>query len=247
MKRLILLLLEVVLIFSVGLAVYFNYRDKSKPGPYRKLAVTRGKLHFLTQELEEKLVFYLARQLAVYEGSFEVVDVVNLDMRDMTGFDYILVTVKAPNGRLYQVTLSKGFYPWAKWEIVAESSRSQEASSPLLPDPAENKKWETGLGITSQEVREYYLGHPQLTQEEAEAAFLDKETGMQVLPADWKQTASVSPHFILEISKDKSFRFVSGLSAENAYDSYWKVDYPSAYSGPGYRAYLYDKVKGSRK
>lgn len=247
MKRLILLLLEVVLISSVGLAVYFNYRDKSKPRPYRKLVVTQGKLHFLNPELEEKLVFYLTRQLAIYEGSFEIVDVVNLGTRDITGFDYILVTVKAPNGRLCQVTLSKGFYPWAKWEIAAENSRLQEAPSPLLPDPAENKQWMTELGITPQEVREYYLGHPQLTREEAEAAFLDKETGMHVLPADWKQTASVKPRFSLEIAKDKGFRFVSGLSAESAYDSYWKVDYPCAYSGPGYRAYLYDKAEGSRK
>jgi hypothetical protein len=247
MKRLLLLLLEITLISSVGLAVYFNYRDKGKTRPYRKFIITEGKLHFLNPELEEKLIFYLTKQLGIYEGSFEIVDVVNLGTREIAGVEYILVTVKAPNGRFCQVALSKNLYPWAQWEIAAENSRVQEAPRSLLPEPGEDAQWMAELGITSQEIREYYLQHPELTLEEVEAVFLDKETGIHILPADWKQTVSAKPRFSLEISKDKGFRFVSGLVAEAKYNSYWKVDYPTAYSGPGYRSYLYDKAEGSRK
>ncbi len=247
MKRLLLLLLEILLIVSVGLVVYFNYRGKGKIRPYRTLVITNGKLHFLNPELEEKLIFYLTRQLGVYKGSFEIVDVVNLGTRDITGVEYILVTIKAPGGRLCQVVLSKGLYPWAQWEIAAESSRLKETGNALLPDPSADKAWMRELGVTSQEIRAYYLGHPELTQEEAESAFLDKETGMHALPADWEKTERIKPRFSLEISKDKGFRFVSGMAADSTYDSYWKLDYPAAYSGPGYRAYLYDKIDGSKQ
>jgi hypothetical protein len=247
MKRLLLLLLEISLIVSVGLVVYFNYRDKGKTKTYHKLVIRDGKLHFLNPELEDRLTFYLTRQLGVYEGSFEIVDVVNLGTREITGVGYVLVTVKAPNGRLCQITLSKNLYPWAQWEIAAQNTRVQEAPRSLLPEPGKDMQCMAELGITPQEVREYYLKHPELTWEETEATFLDKETGMHILPADWKQIASAKPRFSLEISKDKSFRFVSSMVTESTYNSYWKVDYPTAYSGPGYRAYLYDKAEGSRK
>jgi hypothetical protein len=77
-----------------------------------------------------------------------------------------------------------------------------------------------------------------------ELAFFDEKAGKYNLPLDWYQTV-----FTLEIEKDKTARLISDTGKQTkttAANSYWKVDYPMQYLGPGYREYLYKKIKGEK-
>ena len=60
-----------------------------------------------------------------------------------------------------------------------------------------------------------------------------------------KKTARI----VKKIEKDKTARLISDTGRKvkaTAASSYWKVDYPMQYLGPGYRDYLYKKIKGER-
>jgi len=246
MKKLTLVFLAAFLIAVLSLTFYWNYRTEKKPSSPRRLILMTSRLRLANVELEEQLVFFLARKLGIYEGAFEIIDVVNLDTRDIAGADYILVTLKAPDGKLCQVTLTKQSYPWARWELVQESLTVSELpwSSPSVY--IANTKWMEDLGITADEVRQYYTAHPEKVGNAIESAFLDRETGRYTLPPDWWQAPKLESPFRLEINKDKTIDFVSEMKQSNAYDYYWNVDYPSELVGPGYRVYLYKKVKGGR-
>ncbi|MEI6631058.1 MAG: hypothetical protein WCL25_00380 [bacterium] len=247
MKRILVLLLEVALIAAVGLTMYWNYRDKKAVYRPARLIVNTGRPNFLTRDLEDNLVFFLTKQLGSYEGAFEIIEVVNLGTRELAGVDYVVMTIKAPDGKLCQVALAKNAYPWSKWEVVSEHFKVEEPARALYSSYTKDTEWIQALGITPAQLYEYYIKHPQMTQEELESSFVDKVTGMHVLPDDWRKTVTLSPNFSLEQNKEKGFRFIANIAGDNSYDTYWKVDYPSSYSGPGYRAYLYDKIDQNRQ
>lgn len=244
MKRPVILFSLAALIIALAAIIRLEGpqrgRTRSSPAP---VILTR-RLHLLNADIEDKIIFYLSRKLGIYEGALEIIDVVNLDTRGISGADYILVTLKAPDGKLCQVTLSRGSLPWSEWELNPENSSAKEMPQSALLPYAENAGWMRDLGITRDEVIRYYIAHPEIGPDNnIERAFLDKETGIRSLPSDWWKAALSESRFRLEISKNKVLSFVSHMGSEDPLNSYWAVDYPLDYSGPGYRGYLYKKIK----
>jgi hypothetical protein len=246
MKRVLVLFLELLFISSLVFAMYWNYRYKKTVYSSSKLIVNTEKLFFMDKDLEETLVFLLTRQVGAYEGAFEIIGAVNLGAAEMTGANYVVLTIRAPDGKICQIALSKGVYPWSRWRVLEQTLKVSEMISPLYAGSAEDSKWMDELGITAQQLDEYYLKHPQMTQEELKEAFVDKITGLHVLPDDWQGTAGANAHFKLETGKEKGFRSISNIAGDASSDTYWKVDYPG-YVGPGYRSYLYDKINQNRE
>lgn len=205
-------------------------------------------LHLSDSQIEEELVYFLARQLGIYEGEFQIVDAVNLDTDDIAGTDYILLTLKAPDGKMCQVTISRDAYPWAEWRLNKENLNVVDFSLPSSVFGPEIPEWMKNLRITPEEVLAYYAAHPD-AKEKGEAAFIDDKTKKHRLPSDWYKTVKLETAFKLQINKNKPVRFVSSMKEEaavSALSSFWKTDYPVEYSGPGYRAYLYEKIKGNK-
>lgn len=200
-----------------------------------------NRINLANRDLQEELIFFLARQLGIYEGNFQIVDVVNLEAREMTGTDYLLITLRAPDGKLCQIVISRKSLPWAKWEIRTETYKLIESSADktiFLDNPG---SWMKELGVTAEDVRQYYRAHPEAIMK-GEEAFFDQETGSPRLPADWDKTVKTQTQYKLSINKNEPARFVPGMKVEQA-DAFWQPDYPSDYLGAGYRSYLYEKVK----
>ena len=247
MKRILVILLELIFIAGAGLVMYHNYRDKKIVYPAGRLIMNTGRPQFFDKGMEDGLIFFLTKQLGAYDAPFELIEVVNLGTRELAGVEYVVMTVRAPDGKLCQVALAKNSYPWSKWEIVAEHFKVTEPSKNMYSVYSEDTKWIEELGITPAQLHEYYIKHPKMTQEELKELFVDKATGMRILPDDWRQSVTLAPRFGLKNDKDKGFRFIANIAGDNAYDTYWKVDYPSSYSGPGYRSYLYDKIEQNKQ
>ncbi len=243
MRQLIILFIEFVLIVALVIGIYYTNLFKKFEHPYRyskPLMATRLDLSDL--ELRSELIFFLTKELGLYAGEFKILDVVYLYTDKISGADYILVTLKAPDGKLCQITVSRNFLPYAKWEVNPKSFSVIEPLEPILGSEVKVPQWMQDLGVTPQQLNKYYAAHPDVALK-GEAAFLDEKTGKYNLPPDWYQTT-----FTLEI-EDKGIRLVpeTDKKAKTAIvNSYWKADYPTEYLGPGYREYLYKKIKDQR-
>lgn len=218
---------------------FFNKADFSAATP-----LLSRDMRLLDGDLKEKLTFFMAKKLALYKGKFEIVDMIKLDTYEAIGLDYILIIMKAPNGKLCQVTISRSRLPWVKWQIDPENF--SEVDIPLAESVFELEKlsWLDELGVSPDQARRYYQAHPEI-EPWSEAPFVDKTTGLYKLPSDWKEVASAETTYKLDISKDEKLGYTTSLKIgkTNPVSTYWKVDYPTDYLGPGYRAYLYEKVK----
>lgn len=61
MKKLTLVFLAAFLIAVLSLTFYWNYRTEKKPSSPRRLILMTNRLRLANAELEEQLVFFLAR------------------------------------------------------------------------------------------------------------------------------------------------------------------------------------------
>jgi hypothetical protein len=243
--RQLLIVIALLVVFSAALYVAFLYRGTEPP--FSKSLLTK-KIYLSNSELEEELNFFLAKKLGIYGGKFEIVDIVDLNTAGLSGTDYILITLKAPNGRLCQIAVSKGFAPWSRWELdeesfsVAELTRYDSGFAGLNFNK-ETSQWLESLDITADQVFEYFKAHPEIYLK-GDAVFIDEKTGKHKLPADWLVIVKPETRYNLLADKEnKPVRFISTMK-ESPADNYWKADYPSAYLGSGYRGYLFGKIKG---
>jgi len=246
MRNIWVLFIEVLLVICLWIGAYSIYRRSEARRLSHRTFVTSN-LYLSNPELEEELIFFLARHLGIYDRNYEIVDVVNLNTRELVGADYILVTLRAPDGRLCQITVSRDRNPWAKWELNPENFEVIEVTESGAAG-TQAAVWMRELGITPEQVDEYCKAHPEII-EETEAAFLDIETGKHRLPADWYQAVKIEKSLRLEIGRDKTIRLISSMEKEakaRVVNSYWKSDYPEEYLGPGYREYLYRKIKAEQ-
>jgi len=241
MKQLIAIVITLILVIAIWLTGYFLYHRKVNFAALQSKLLT-NRIHLADRDLEEELTFFLARQMGIYEGNFEIIDVVSLEARETAGADYLLVTLRTPDGQLCQVIISRSPLPWAKWEIQPKTFNLLQSPGALAASSDNNKAWMKELGITPQEVQQYFNAHPQAILK-GEGIFLNQETGIHRLPEDWFETIKPGPqNGKLPINKNEPTHFVPGMKAESA-DALWQPDYPSGYLGSGYRSYLYKKVK----
>lgn len=238
----------ITLLLSAGIvmAVYLAAVYEKQPFFSPQLAV-KNISTLPGSDFEEELVFYLARQLGIYKGEFEIIDIVSLNTNVIIGKEYLLITVRAPNGDICQVTVVKGAGPWTRWTVIPGSfqvSRIPEASLLIRLDTS---PWMRELGVSSEDVLKYFASHPG-TAARGEKAFIDlKGGGKYKLPGDWDETIKINSPLRLSVGKNKPVGLSNTMAQNKAGDisSFWKIDYPSEYSGPGYRAYLYNKAKGN--
>jgi len=190
-------------------------------------------------DLRSELVFFLSKELGLYGDEFKILDVVYLYTDKISGADYVLITFKAPDGNLCQITISRNFLPFAKWQLNPETFNVIEPIPPLLGPQTKVPQWMQNLGVTHEQLNQYYITHPDVALK-GEAAFFDAKTGKYNLPSDWYESL-----FALEI-KEKGIRLVPQTekgAKTTMINSYWKADYPTDYLGSGYREYLYKKIK----
>lgn len=244
MRQLITLLIVVALLAVAWGLLRMNAVSRSQTEASRKILFLTDNLNRLSQEQEDKLVFYLTKQMGTYEGSFQIIDVVNLQTRDVGGTEYLLVTLRAPNGKFCQVIVSRKNLPWAQWQVKEESFMFVDIpQAEYVTTDEQDLIWMKELGITPEDVHRYLAAHPEKSVGEAEMLFTDQSTGMYAVPKDFWKIKTPQAAYKLEIGKDKTMRFVSEMRRESS-DLFWKVDYPADYLGAGYRGYLFEKVKG---
>lgn len=245
MKNVAILLVELLLIVGLLVGIHSVYRQKAKARLEEKPLIT-NEIQLSSATLEEELTYFLATRLNLYEEGYEIVDVTNLATAAVTGTDYLVVTIRTPDGRYCQIAVSRQSVPWAKWELNPETYQLVDIRQPDSFS-AQTPPWMREIGITAAQVEEYFAAHPELRRSGAQA-FIDKQTGAYRLPADWYQAVKVESTFNVEVGKDKTMRIFSNIGEEaraRLVNSYWKSDYPVQYLGPGYRGYLYKKIKGN--
>lgn len=245
MKQYVVLIIAVLigLVLWGGANIILQHR---RIEPLSFQPVIKSRIYLPGADFEEELIFFLARHMGIYEGEFEVIDVVDLEMRNISGVDYILVTFRAPNGNLCQVTIAKDVFPWAQWEIIPESFSVVELPEARIRFTMDTPQWMQALGITPEQVAEYLAEHPDM-KIRGESAFLNKKTQRYALPVDWSKSVRKVKPLRFSINKNKQIGLSSLMlrkSQIGLLNSYWQPDYPTDYSGPGYRAYLYGKSKG---
>lgn len=244
MKKLIVLFIEFALIIGLVIGIYLNNLSKKVDYSYHYTKpLLRTRLNLSDTELKKEIIFFLAKDLGLYQGNFEILDVVFLYTGEIAGADYILVTLKAPDGRLCQITVSRISLPFARWELNPKTFSVIEPLKTILESKVEVPRWMQDLGVTDEQLQNYYTKHPELAVK-GEYAFFDEETGSYNLPADWYQAV-----FNLVTGKDKTIRLIPDKGERLQADTvnfYWKADYPSEYLGLGYRGYLYQKIEESK-
>jgi len=237
-----MLFIVVGLVVGLWLGIYFISIYKEKKSPVSK-SILANDVYLSDAELEKELIFFLAKELGIYQGEFEIVDIVNLSTHEIAGSDYILITTRAPDGKLYQVIVSRGSGIGAKWELSSKNLSPVDLPKYDFGFGRDTPNWMKELGITPEQAFEYFKLHPDMYLK-AEHAFLDEKTGRHRLPSDWFQTVKLETQYKLWVNKDESVRSVPTMK-EDKIRSLWKADYPTGYLGPGYRAYLYEKIKGN--
>ncbi len=247
MKQFIFLGIAVILAAGLwlGVSLILEYQPDDMPSSQTFM---KSRLYLPGAEFEDDLVFFIARQLGIYEGEFEILDVVNLELQDIAGTEYLLITLRAPNGDLCQVTIAKELFPWSRWEIVPSSFTAVRIPEAGLRFAFDAPQWMRDLGITPEQVAGYFAEHPD-KHGQGESAFIDPVTQKRSLPIDWSVSAKKDKPLRFSINKNKKTGFsnvMAGKSRTGLLNAYWKADYPSDYAGPGYRAYLYGKSRGER-
>jgi len=243
MKQLFSLLFLVFWFIFLLVTVFLIYHNLNKKRWSDYYSIKPYLKNLADPILEKEIVFYLSKKLEIYEGEFEILDIVRLDTNEKIGIDYILLTIKTPNGKLCQVTVFKKSYPWAKWEIDPASFNVVEFPESRHSFDVEVPQWmQDYLEITPEQVYEYYKKHPDIDLKNIESIFLDKKTGEFRLPSDWFETVKLETHYKLIISSTTPVRWKPNVKEKRS-GLYWKPDYPTGYLGAGYREYLYDKIK----
>jgi hypothetical protein len=246
MKNVWILFIEVSLIIGLWFGIYTVYQ-KAQVKRFSHQSLVTSRLYLSDADMEEELIFFLSKKLGIYEHDYQIVDVVNLNTREVMGVDYILITLRAPDGRLCQVIVTRNSNPWAKWELDPVNFNVVDIVEPGSL-AGQVSQWMQELSITPEQVDAYYKAHPEFSRK-GEVAFLDDKTGALQLPPDWYQVVKPEATFSLEIGKDKTVRIISSMGEEakkRVLNSYWKPDYPTDYLGPGYREYLFRKLKDTQ-
>lgn len=112
MKQLIILIIEFILIIGIVAGIYLANLTKKQNLPYiYQEPVIATRLGLSDTGLREELNFFLTKELGLSGGEFVIIDAVFLSTQELSGADYILITLKAYDGRLFQITVSRNSFP----------------------------------------------------------------------------------------------------------------------------------------
>jgi len=231
LQRFFISILALIVLAALATSFYFYQAGVLLPSG-QHVASSRGQL--LSAEFEEQLVYFLVTKLNIFEGNFEVIDVVNLDVRNFTGSDYVLITLRAPDGRLCQVTAKRQAGRSAQWQF---DDKSFSVIGLAKYEPASIEE-------------DYDLISDLSARLGKEIPFKDQTLSLfKIVSQDNSEFLvfeSLPPKLTVSINKDKKIGLSNQMSAGEGPDALWKPDYPTSYLGPGYRSYLYEKVKGRK-
>ncbi|MCX7927380.1 MAG: hypothetical protein N2606_04515 [Candidatus Omnitrophica bacterium] len=191
----------------------------------------------LNSEIRAKLAYFLMTRLNLLEGKFEIIDIVGLNVKGLVGEDYFLVTLRGPDGRLYQLTIQRGSQTAFEWQINEASLQQINLTeynenitdehffsfTDMLKENEKEKRWFSLIDAFAQKQ----------LKKEADFLFLQQ-------PVELTTESSV------EINNKKNIGFTPTIVNNVGPDSIWVIDYPKGIIGPGYRSYLYQKIKGQR-
>ncbi len=228
MQRFLLTVLCLLILIALLSTFYFYRAGVLLPSSGK---VSSGGNFLLSADFEEKLVYFLVTKLNIFEGNFEVIDVVNLNARNFTGSDYILITLRTSDGRLCQVIAKRQVGKSAEWQFDEQSFNvvGLDKYEPSSMEDYYNRLNELDIGF----------------RKEDDGRSLDLlEESSPDMP-ELLVFESIPSALSLEINKNQKIGLSNQMSEGGGPDVLWKPDYPS-YLGPGYRAYLYQKVKGRR-
>ena len=120
MKQLAILIVSIMIIAGLWGWAYMFWISRQSEQPASAIISTEPAV-FSDSELQSEVVFFLTKELGIYEGGFEVVDVARVDAAAIAGIEYLVVTMRAPDGRLCQVAVRKSLKPNAAWELDPSS------------------------------------------------------------------------------------------------------------------------------
>lgn len=197
------------------------------------------KTGFFTPRFEEQLMYFLVAKLSIFEGEFQILDAVNLNMQAFTGQDYVLLTLRAPDGTICQVAARRNGTDGA-WEF---DEKTFQVIGLAAYEPAVESDYEQLQSLTAglEENRFYSLLESDFLQLPDNAVGFLSNGQTELVEFE-----GVAAPARLGIHITEKIGFSSQMSAEQGANSLWQRDYPS-FVGPGYRSYLYQKVKGGKK
>lgn len=133
MKRFFLSLIALVVVAGIIMWIYLFRVGVLAPGEKAKFDTH----DVLSADFEEKLVYFLVTKLNLFEGNFQVINVMGLNVGNLVGQDYILITMRGPDGKIYQVTARRPTGPRAEWEFDESSFHAVNLASYVPSAPEE--------------------------------------------------------------------------------------------------------------
>ncbi len=229
MQRFLLTFLCLLILAAIISTLYFYRAGVLLPSSGK---VPSGGNYMLSAEFEEKMVYFLVTKLNIFEGNFEVIDVVNLNARNFTGNDYILITLRTPDGRFCQVMAKRQIGKSTEWQFDEQSFNvvGLDKYEPSSMEEYYNRLNELNIGFRKDDDGQSLVLLEKSSQDMPELLVFE----------------NIPSALSLEINKNKKIGLSNQMSEGGGPDVLWKPDYPTSYLGPGYRAYLYQKVKGRR-
>lgn len=240
MRRFVVALAFILLSITLwaGILIFFLRFEQKRPGN----PVYTKHVYISDAAFQDEFLFFLAKTLNIYRGNFDIIDIYRVS-DDLTGKEVIIITVRVPGGNIYQVSATPDRGGWkfdAGFPVASDMKRFGFDSLELDEATA---AWLEGMGISPEQVLEYFKAHPDRFIEGG-AIFTNEKTGKHCLPVDWFEAVKPAAEYTLVLGKEGSpSRLVPSLKNEGQ-DTIWKTDTAPDYAGQGYRAYLGGKVKG---
>ena len=170
-------------------------------------------------ELERDAVNFLAKKIARKNDDIRIVQIVSITPIEKEEKRVSELVLKTMDGRLYQLSAFK-INPESKWEFKM-GNLNPEIPMKEISFFAEIPQWMRDLGVTPENLFEYYLSHLKIALDKG-AAFFDQKTGRYKLPEDWWSTIKVEPPLWMKYL---------GITFQQAYNYYrlhpekdWNVD-----------------------
>ncbi|MDD5347876.1 MAG: hypothetical protein PHT59_04605 [Candidatus Omnitrophica bacterium] len=238
MKRFFFSLVVLVVMTGVVMWVYLLRSGVMAPGE----RATFDTSNVMSADFEEKLVYFLVTKLNLFEGNFQVINVMGLNVGNLVGQDFVLITLRGPDGNIYQVTARRSTGARADWEFDEGSFHAVNLATyvPSSPEEEYGLLGEEGGDPGKNKLYAQLAAPGEFLEPGRLAGFEGEGSGLLL------QSAEIAGKSNFDLSRNKRVMYSNRLVAGPGPDAMWVTDYPKDVVGPGYRSYLYQKMKGQR-